>query len=197
MGVELSQTRVESGYRHDETDRWIDCSYTRYDVRITGAAALEKLIRGFETLHANLHDLHSDHERRLIEAEGLARADYERRLGDYQAAMEARLRMSWWKALLTPRPACPEYAPPDRSGLDEIEDALSQLTLTANLARSLDAEFGEYVETSRRSCPFEYNLMVLRHFPPAEMCQAVQQLARRRRTRDDLPTNNSLLKDTQ
>lgn len=177
--IDLSEVRIEAGYHHDDTGRWIDCSYNRYDIRVKGRDALKKLTSGFEDLLVKLEEIHHSREHDFLVTKGLTQADFTCALLEYEAKMEARMRMSWWKALFASRPVCPEYREPDRKALGEIERARAKLTELLNLTKSLDYQFGEYLASNRRDYPFEYNIMVLRDLPPAEVMVAIQQLNRR------------------
>jgi hypothetical protein len=177
--INLTENRIEAGYHHDDTGRWIDCSYDRYDICVRSQAALAKLTKGFEDLLTKLEEIRLTRESDFLTAAGLAQAEYERRLTEYEQKMKERLRMSWWRAMLASRPVCPEYSEPDRDALIEIERAKAKLTELLNLTNSLDPQFGEYTASNKRDYPFEYNIMVLRDLPPAEVMVAIQQLNRR------------------
>lgn len=163
--VSLQKELIESGYPHDDTGRWIDTSYFRYTVKITGKIALMELQSRLNTISG-------------MATEKLAEVVEAYRVEEVQRDHDLRYQTVLWEDDMVKYRALPWYKrwfrnPPEQPRLVPVSDKLkeqlrkyTELTEAIDKALddlfALDYQFGVYVKISDNYVPFEHRIMMTR-----------------------------------
>lgn len=160
MTINLNKKYIRDGYHHDDTYRWIDCSYDHYDLIIHDKLALEKLYSGLKTILDIFNNRLKYEKIKFSNALQISNNKYNQDIKEYDIQTYLYNKKSLFKRLITTKPDIPFKHEVSTNIINIIKEQIRLFKTKLKYLNSIDLEHGIYNTYSDYNIPIEYYIMI-------------------------------------
>lgn len=162
-GINLKKERVKDGYPHDETGRWIDCSYDYYTVEISGEETLLNFQHRLIVLRSEVSIEQDKLEAEIAREILCAKRQQLYLYNQWEVENDNYKALPWYKRIFTFAPKPPEVfvgeIPELNNKKESLNDLLELITKTTQTLNDLDFKYAVFIQQSKHRPPMAYTLM--------------------------------------